>query len=243
MPGLLASTRIFRNKTRKLLNCRYRLIIPALSAMIVQEITPTPAVPSHGLLIFPSKKALNIMPSPIAHLSVGYLLYRFFARHLSFRRDNAGELSHLLLIATFLFLSMAPDLDSVVGILTNQMGRYHNNWTHSLIACIGISMIGAIFLSFILRNRLLCFVAALSCCSLHILMDYFSCGRGVMLLWPVTSQRFSPPIHIFMGLHWSQGVWSPLHLLTILNELLFVAILLAIEKFTSLLQSQKNHVS
>ena len=174
------------------------------------------------------------MPSPIAHLSVGYLLYQFFVRRISFRRERAGHFSHLLLIAVFLFLSMAPDLDSVVGILTNQMGRYHNNWTHSIVACIGISLIGTVFLQLIIRNRLLSFVAAILCCGLHIIMDYLSYGRGVMLLWPLTAQRFSPPFYLFMGLHWSQGIWCPLHILTIINELLFVAILIAIIKLLRL---------
>jgi hypothetical protein len=177
------------------------------------------------------------MPSPIAHISVGYLLYRFFGKHISYRRHNYRRLFTILLIGVFLFLSMVPDLDAVVGMLTNQMGRYHNNWTHSIIVCVGISLVGAAVMYLIVDKLAVCLGAAFACCSLHIIMDFFSYGRGVMLLWPITYHRFQPPFYIFMGLHWSEGVWSALHLLTLLNELLFVAILLACIKIYSLLKT------
>jgi hypothetical protein len=178
------------------------------------------------------------MPSPIAHLSVGYLLYRFFMKRLSFRRNNLAWFFPVLLLGGFMFLSMAPDLDSVVGLLTNQMGRFHNNWTHSIVICIAISVIGAVVMNLIVRNFTLCLAATFSCSSLHIIMDFFSYGRGVMLLWPLTDHRFKPPFYIFMGLHWSEGVWCPLHLLTLVNELLFVAILIACIKIASRMKSR-----
>jgi inner membrane protein len=169
------------------------------------------------------------MPSPIAHLSVGYLLYRFFERRaVPFRRE-ASHWQSVAGLAAFLFLSMAPDLDAVVGILTGQLGRYHNQWTHSLASCAVASLGGALLLRSQRRWRLAhCIGAAFACYGLHILMDTLSYGRGVMLLWPLSEARFLSPVLIFVGLHWSHGLWSPAHLLTALNEALFIAILLAI---------------
>ena len=56
-------------------------------------------------------------------------------------------------------------------------------------------------------------------------MDYFTIGRGVMLAWPLSSERFAPPFHLFYGLRWSHGLISELHWITLLSELFFVGVL------------------
>ena len=58
-------------------------------------------------------------------------------------------------------------------------------------------------------------------------MDFLTVTRGSMLLWPFSSERVSPPVHLFYGLGWSHGVASELHLVTLVTELAFVAILAA----------------
>ncbi len=161
------------------------------------------------------------MPSPIAHLSVGCLLALKFRRR--FERWRAGSLwLALLLCGLFLFFSMLPDVDAVYGILVGDLGRYHNQWTHSLVALVGATVLGGFLFFAFLRERLsLCFLAAFACYGSHILLDFFCHGRGLMLLWPFSEARFSPHVYLFMGVHWSDGVWSAWHLLTALNEIIF----------------------
>ncbi|NIV75262.1 MAG: hypothetical protein GWN37_10615, partial [Gammaproteobacteria bacterium] len=45
------------------------------------------------------------------------------------------------------------------------------------------------------------FLLTLVCYELHVLLDYLTVGRGVMLLWPLSAERFAPPIYLFYGLH------------------------------------------
>lgn len=176
------------------------------------------------------------MPSPIAHLSVGYFLYYLFARRIpAWQWKAARPWRFSIIVAAFFFLSMAPDLDALVGIATGNLGRYHNQWTHSLVACIGAALIFGVCLQMLLRDRIRYWIAAAFCCyGTHLLMDICSYGRGIMALWPLTDERFLSPVLLFVGLHWSQDLWHPMHLLTLINELLFTAILLALGKRLSL---------
>lgn len=141
----------------------------------------------------------------------------------------------MVIITAFFFLSMAPDLDAFVGLIAGDLGRYHNQWTHSLVACMGATILFGACLRVLLHGRFRYWMAAAFCCyGAHLLMDICSYGRGIKALWPFTHERFLSPVLLFIGFHWSQGPWHPLHLLTLLNELLFIAILLALGKLRSL---------
>ena len=54
-------------------------------------------------------------------------------------------------------------------------------------------------------------------------MDFFTSGRGIMLLWPVSEQRFKPSFSVFYGLHWSDGLFSSRHIWTVTSEIATVA--------------------
>jgi hypothetical protein len=69
------------------------------------------------------------------------------------------------------------------------------------------------------------FGLVLLCYQLHIVLDFFTVGRGVMLFWPLSVVRFSSPIKLFYGLHWSEGFISIQHIWTLLNELGFTVLL------------------
>ena len=56
-------------------------------------------------------------------------------------------------------------------------------------------------------------------------MDYFTIGRGVMLAWPFSSDRFSPPFPLFYALYWHEGLTSPKHMVTVTSELGFAGII------------------
>jgi len=120
----------------------------------------------------------------------------------------------------------APDIDAVIGILAGDLGRFHNQGTHSLLAlALATAAGGSVFYAFFRENPRLCFWIAFLCYGLHLLMDFFCYGRGLKLLWPWLDIRIKPHLYIFMGVHWSDGLRTPWHLLTALNEVVFVFLL------------------
>jgi membrane-bound metal-dependent hydrolase YbcI (DUF457 family) len=166
------------------------------------------------------------MPSPIAHLAAGYAIYRLVRRYEPEPKlPPVGPVPGLLL-ATAVF-STLPDVDSVVGLLMGDFGRFHNNATHSLIVGLGLSLL---FAALMRRRRgrgfRYWFAVAAASYSLHILMDAAAISRGVMALWPLSDTRYLAPLTFFYGLHWSDGWLSIRHLWTLLTELLFVTLLL-----------------
>ena len=56
-------------------------------------------------------------------------------------------------------------------------------------------------------------------------MDFFTIGRGVMVFWPLSLERFASPVPLFYGLHWSDGYLSERHLITLVTELGFLFLL------------------
>jgi membrane-bound metal-dependent hydrolase YbcI (DUF457 family) len=161
------------------------------------------------------------MPSPLAHLAAGFglnaLLRRMPSHHTADRRK------FLVLVLTF---SILPDLDAIPGWIFGDMGKYHNGWSHSLIFGLVTCLLATPFLSFWMSklSATRCFLVSLSCYSLHVMMDAFTHGRGVMLLWPFTEKRFQFPYPPFRGVEWSEGWWTPEHLYTLANELLIVLV-------------------
>jgi len=65
------------------------------------------------------------MPSPIAHFAVAYAVSRRGAAALS----------------ACLFLTVVPDLDFVLGYLFHDMLAWHNNFSHSLTACLVVAIV------------------------------------------------------------------------------------------------------
>ncbi len=163
------------------------------------------------------------MPSPIAHTMIGYVIYRIFQLRMS--HGSTKQIESLLFLAVTIGLSLLPDLDALIGLLMGDFWRFHNQATHSLIIGLIIALgIGAVIW---LRRRsgFLCwFIIALLCYELHVIMDFFTIGRGVMLLWPFSSDRYESPMTLFYGLHWSQGWVSVMHLWTLVTELGFVVL-------------------
>lgn len=161
------------------------------------------------------------MPSPLAHGAAGYLVHRLRAAQ-SGEGAAPGRSGWWALLAT-IGLSLLPDLDAIPGILSGDFAAYHNNSTHSLAMALpaALAVGGLVWL----RGRAgftFWFTTALVCYQLHVIMDYFTLGRGVMLLWPFSGERYSSPILLFAGVAWSDGLVSSRHLWTLLGELVFV---------------------
>jgi membrane-bound metal-dependent hydrolase YbcI (DUF457 family) len=160
------------------------------------------------------------MPSPIAHLSVGYAIYRHYKNRLLEPGRHTWKLPlQMVLVAG---LSMLPDLDVIPAILLKDMQRYHNNFSHSLLFAVPVAFVVAgIFHRLYRSNFWLWFVICLVSYDLHVFMDALTAERGVMMFWPITDERFASPVKIFYGLQWGLGWFSLWHLWTIFTEALF----------------------
>lgn len=166
------------------------------------------------------------MPSPLAHTTAGYAVYRLLRRRRSDGEPQVWRLP-LILLVTLVF-SILPDFDTVAGILAGDIGRYHNQGTHSLVVGLLVALLFAVLLA---RGRMHAFKAwfppLLLSYELHVLMDVVTLGeRGVMLLWPLSSARFDVPFTLFYGVRWSEGIFAWQHLVTLATEALFALLVL-----------------
>ena len=165
------------------------------------------------------------MPSPIAHLGVGYAIYRHYKEKLPQDRHSFWKFPLQLMLVTG--LSLLPDLDVIPAIIFRDMRAYHNNISHSLFVGIPVALlIAGIFQRVYRSNYWLWFVICLISYDLHILMDILTADRGSMLFWPFTDARYAAPVKIFYGLQWGLGWFSFWHLWTIFTESVFVGIVL-----------------
>ena len=164
------------------------------------------------------------MPSPIAHTAIGYLILKVYQRgHLQKGQNWTRDVSFTLIV--ILGLSILPDLDSIAGILMGDFGGYHNNWTHSLLVGLGVALVIGSLVWFTRHSGFSSwFIITLLCYELHVIMDYFTIGRGVVAFWPVSPERFASPVPVLYGLHWSDGWLSRRHLFTIATEVGFITL-------------------
>ncbi len=166
------------------------------------------------------------MPSPIAHAAVGYALYRLYmAQTRPIKQSRIGSWPRLAIIASG--LSLLPDLDFVPGFFfPGAFDQFHNTFANSIFTGLGVALgVGALARLWRQKGFWFWFLFTLISYELHVLMDYFTVGRGVMLFWPFTAQRFEPPFKLFYGLHRSDGWLSIRHLWTLVTELGFVILL------------------
>ncbi len=162
------------------------------------------------------------MPSPIAHAAMGYAIYRLqTARKPEKRQPLVGPFPRLLIFV--LVFSQLPDLDFVPGLIfPGQFDRFHNTITNSLIVGFGVAVL--VGFGVWLRQRTdfwFWFTLVLLCYEVHVFMDFFTAGRGAMLFWPLTPERFEPPVKLFYGLHRSDGWLSIRHVWTLATEMAF----------------------
>ncbi len=168
------------------------------------------------------------MPSPIAHGAVGYVVYRAFREPLS-EKDGLKPWSKTRVLLIMLALSLLPDLDVIPGLIFGDLEGFHNNIANSLVAGVLAALIVAGVMRFLGRHtyRLWFFVALISY-ELHLLMDYFTAERGLMLLWPFETQRYVAPFMLFYGVHYSEGFLSVHHIWTAITDLAFAIGLIAV---------------
>ena len=175
------------------------------------------------------------MPSPLAHGAVGYAVYRMCRGRVHSDARMPG-----LLLGTRC-LSMLPNLDATVGLTFGDLHRFHNHFTHSpivgAVVALGLGGLWSLVGKARFRDG---FLAALICYELHVVMDFFTVGRGVMALWPLTADRYEAPFKLFYGLHWSEGWLSVRHAWTVSTELLFLALVAATVRLSAVLPSRSH---
>ena len=170
------------------------------------------------------------MPSPIAHLGTGYAIYRYYKRGLPANRGHFWKLPFQMIM--IMGLSLLPDLDVIAAILFRDMENYHNSFSHSLLLGVPIAIFVAAILRQIYHSDFWSwFLICLTSYDLHIAMDALTIGRGVMLFWPLSQNRFMSPLPIFFGLRWGLGWFSIWHLWTVLTESVFVLVLIVVVNY------------
>ncbi len=178
------------------------------------------------------------MPSPLAHSSLLLAAVPPLRDHF----DTLTPARRRLLLLWLACALLAPDLDLLLGLLTGHGLRpLHGGPTHSLVLAPVFGLLWACAGRAITRDawryRNLALLAAAAYAS-HIVMDFFTPGRGVGLLWPlplgdqtwlnVNAHRFGSPIPLFVGVEHSN--WKDLghHARTLATELAFATLMLGI---------------
>ncbi|MGQ9661778.1 MAG: metal-dependent hydrolase [Kiritimatiellia bacterium] len=164
------------------------------------------------------------MPSPVVHLTVGWYVYRWLFRRIS---STTPTFSRNLSALAVLGFSLLPDADFAVGIAADNVDAYHNGMTHSVLFVLGAACLAAAVVWTMKKAQARqWFSLAFVCGLLHLGLDFFTVGRGLMLAWPFSQRRFQSPLKLFYGLHWSDGFLSWRHLLTLLNEMALITVVL-----------------
>jgi inner membrane protein len=160
------------------------------------------------------------MPSPIVHLSAAAGLSVWITGRFPFSSTTWRW------IALIFFFSMAPDLDAVPGVMTGEMARYHNQFTHSILWGLGfcalLTPLAAWWLKPVRWSSV--FATATAAYGIHLLLDWLTYGRGLKLLWPFAETRFLSPYQPFIGVRWSEGLWTIEHVHTAINEVSLVVL-------------------
>lgn len=181
------------------------------------------------------------MPSPIAHLGVGYALYRHYKHKLPVDQRYVWKLPLQMIMVSG--LSILPDLDVIPAMVFRDMKTYHNNFSHSLLFAIPVAfLIAGLFHRMYRTNFWLSFLICLVSYDLHIVMDMMTAERGVMIFWPFTQNRLTFPIKVFYGVQWGLGWFSLWHLWTVFTEALFVLVVVLAENYFGKRRNKANTI-
>ena len=161
------------------------------------------------------------MPSPIAHSVSGYIIAKFLPLN---QLIPSGYKRWGIHIFYPVLVAAAADFDFIPQLITGE--NYHRGLTHSLIFAIAFSaIIGLIFRYLWKCSYKIIFGLTLIFYGSHLLLDLFSEGRGIQLFWPFTDSYFQSPLIIFPGFHYSRGLWDSSHLIPLVFELTYSALL------------------
>ncbi|MEA3232887.1 MAG: metal-dependent hydrolase [Thermodesulfobacteriota bacterium] len=131
------------------------------------------------------------MSSPIGHSLAGLIISSW--REKSFKPGN------FKILALYVFIANAPDLDFIPGMIMGKPNLYHHGISHSIGAAVFFSLILAILINRISEKRFWReFVFMFSLYGSHLFLDLISYdGRppfGIPVFWPFTERYFMIPI-------------------------------------------------
>ncbi len=163
------------------------------------------------------------MPSPIAHSAL--MLAAWPA--VKMRTDpQLPPGRRVLLWLAVLGALNAPDADILLGpVFGARIMAYHNTFSHSLLATVVFAVLFAFIAGWIAgRGWGMFFCAGLLCYGSHVFLDALTWGPGIQLFWPFTEERFRAPFYLFWGVRHSAKFPWYYHVITVLNDLAFTAI-------------------
>lgn len=176
------------------------------------------------------------MPSPIVHAVAGFALAKF----LPLQPPRSHRLQQWKLpIFYSVFLAAAPDLDFIPQLIFG--GNFHRGLSHSLLFTVVFSAIAAwVASSWWKTSYQQLFNCSLVLYGSHLLLDYFSAGRGIKVFLPFVDRFYKSPITLFPGLKYSEGLWHSSHLPTLIFEFLLCFIILGALWGWKQLQERQN---
>ena len=147
------------------------------------------------------------MPSPVAHLLSGGIVY--------LTGGSAKQRSRLVLGATILG-SIVPDFDFLPGIVIGDPPAFHHGVSHSLGFALLFGAVVFLALRYFQYSDIATRAAlmAASAYGFHAVLDAVSVNEGaksVPLLWPLSSREFGINLHLFGHFHHdglADGLWS-----------------------------------
>jgi membrane-bound metal-dependent hydrolase YbcI (DUF457 family) len=139
------------------------------------------------------------MSSPLGHSLAGWVIIAW--------REKSVKPKNLKMLALYIFIANAPDLDFIPGILAGKPNLYHHGLSHSIGAGLlfALPMAFLINLKFWLKSALKSwkriwrdFFFMLSLYGSHLILDFICIdGRppfGIPILWPFTDRYFMIPL-------------------------------------------------
>lgn len=163
------------------------------------------------------------MPSPLAHSSLILLTRPLLGAR---RLDALSHGQRWAMFGLIAFALCAPDLDFLFRIWFSSPLLDHGALLHSFAMAAVFAMVFAGVGRWAVRlpfSYWRLWSVGAGCYVSHLLLDALTRGRGPMLFWPVSYERF-PVAALFYGAEHSQPLAWRLHLITLTTELLFAAI-------------------
>jgi len=136
------------------------------------------------------------MPTPVGHSLMGGICY-------SGMKSGKFQWATFLL---FVFLANLPDLDYLPGFFAGAPNKYHHAFTHSLGFSLLIGLAFGLFGKYVMhKNFGLSVLISGGLCLSHAVLDYFAADtsypHGVPIFWPLSTQYFISPLHVFTDVY------------------------------------------
>ena len=163
------------------------------------------------------------MPSPLAHSSLILLARPLLGAR---RFDDLSRRQRWVLLGLIIFALCVPDVDFLFRIWSTKAVFDHGGMLHSFVMAAVFGVVFAVVGRWVARlpfTHVSLWCLGTGCFVSHLILDALTRGRGPMLFWPLSVERF-PVAALFYGAEHSQPLAWRLHLITLATELLFASL-------------------